>query len=109
MSIGVRLSSGGRMSNIARKPLIDCSGRADGTSIVPREIVMIGSTFVLFAKADSSPPAKSTANRHEKERRCWPTTPPSPVRVATVCASGGAACRRVPQERPVVRFLLRAS
>jgi hypothetical protein len=51
MSIGCLLSSGGFTSNIARKPPIDCSGRADGVSIVPRETVMIGSTSVLFASA----------------------------------------------------------
>ena len=65
MSIGVRLSSGGFTSNIARKPPIDCNGRADGVSIVPRETMTTGSTSVLFASAASSPPAKSIESPRE--------------------------------------------
>ena len=97
MVTGRVLSSSGRRSNIARQPLMDSSGRAEVISSLPRLASITASTPDSVLSLASSPPAKSTAKRHEKYLRGWPTMPPMPVRVATQRPSGGCIGGCAPQ------------
>ena len=91
------LFASGTTSKIARQPWIASSGRAEVVSMRPFVAVTTASTLVFGSSSAKLPPAKSTAKRHENALRSKPITPPMPVRVATVRASGGCTGASRPQ------------